>query len=145
MKDEILVEEGIVLSASDGIVEVSLSKSDNCDTCSAKIICKPGDSEKKVLKVLDPFGVLPGDIVKISIQGADVLKASFILYGLPLVILIAGIFSGLSLFSGNEQQELFSFLFSLGLVAVYYLFVKSLQNKRGKENLPKIVFVKRNK
>lgn len=145
MKDELLVEEGIVLSASEGFVEVSLTKSDNCDSCSAKIICKPGDSEKKVLKVIDPFGVLPGDVVKISIQGSDVLKASLILYGLPLVILIAGIFSGLSLFSGYEQQELFSFLFGLVLVTVYYFFVRSLQNKRGKENLPKIVFVKRNK
>ncbi len=144
MKDEILIEEGIVLSVENGIAEVSLSKSDSCYSCSAKLICKPKDDDLKILKVFDPFGALPGDTVKISVHGSDILKASLMLYGLPLILLLVGTFLGLSIFSRSPQVELFSFLFGLGLTAVYYLLNYFSKKNPNKENIPKIVFLKRN-
>lgn len=144
MKDEILIEEGIVLSVENGVAEVSLSKSDSCHSCSAKLICKPKDDDFKILKVFDPFGALPGDTVKISVHGSDILKASLMLYGLPLIILLIGTFLGLSIFSGYPQVELFSFLFGLGLTSLYYLYSFLSSKNRNKENIPKIVFLKRN-
>src|SRR4030066_2580835 len=99
MKGEVLVEEGVVLSVENGIAEISLTKSDNCEECSARLICKPNKDSSKILKAADPFGVIPGDTVRIEIQGKTLFNASILLYGVPLVLLVIGILLGLSIFS----------------------------------------------
>jgi DNA-directed RNA polymerase subunit RPC12/RpoP len=40
MSSELLVEEGKVISAGKGFAEISLTKSNLCQECSAKILCK---------------------------------------------------------------------------------------------------------
>ncbi|MEW6196550.1 MAG: SoxR reducing system RseC family protein [Bacteroidota bacterium] len=145
MKDEVLVEEGIVFASANGIAEVSIQQNDNCEECSAKIICKPQKDNLNIVRVIDPFGVAIGDKVRIEIHGKSLLKASFNLYGLPLILLLVGIFSGSFIFSDINYKELFSFLFGLLLIAIYFVMTISANKNLHNHNLPKIVFVKRNK
>lgn len=141
MYTEELTEEGIVKESKNGIATIVISDSENCKECTAKLYCKPGNSSERSLTVQDPFGTNPGDKVKVSIQGSKILSASFILYGIPLVLLIGGLFLGMQIFNGNK--ELLSTLFSFGLITVYsfFLFVYYRKKKHNTASFPEIIFV----
>lgn len=145
MYNENIIEKGIVLSTKDGYAEIALMQTGSCKECSAKIFCKPsGKTDTKILEVSDPFGVKPGDEVQIQIDGSDVLKASVLLYGVPLLLIVFGIIVGMSLFPRTLIPELLSFLFGLGLTTLYIsglFLIKKI--KHTKPNLPQITFVKR--
>jgi sigma-E factor negative regulatory protein RseC len=98
MYKEELYEEGIVKEAKDGIAIIRIQDSDKCKECTAKIYCKPGSSEERSLTVRDPYGVHPGDNVRVVIGGSKILSATFRLYGIPLILLLAGIFFGMEIF-----------------------------------------------
>jgi sigma-E factor negative regulatory protein RseC len=138
MYKEELYEEGIVKEAKGGIAIISIQDSDKCRECTAKIYCKPGSSEERSLTVRDPYGVHPGDKVRVVIKGSKILSASLMLYGVPLILLLSGIFIGLEIFYTNK--ELYSSLFAIGLVSIYALFML-IFTKKGKEtSYPEIVF-----
>ena len=141
MYKEELYEDGIVKAADDGIAEIVISDSDHCEECSAKVYCKPGSSNERSLTVKDPFGVHPGDKVRVTIKGSKILSASFLLYGIPLIILVAGIFMGLQIFTINK--ELYSTLLAIGLISIYSLgfFLYSKQGKIRTSSYPEITFV----
>lgn len=144
MYTEELVEEGIVTEVKSGIATVSVINSESCEECSAKIFCHTENNLKNVT-AKDPYGVKAGDKVQISIKGRSVVAASFLLYGLPLVLLSACIFIGMNIF--NDNAELFSSLVSIIAVAIYFLAVHLLSNSQSRKNkfLPKIIFVSQEK
>lgn len=139
MYTEELYEEGIVKEAKTGIAVISIQDSDKCKECTAKIYCKPGSSDERSLTVRDPYGVRPGDKVRVVIKGSKILSASLLLYGVPLILLLAGIFIGLEMFYINK--ELYSSLFAIGLVSIYVLFMLLFTKKDKEASYPVIVFV----
>ena len=141
MYKEELYEEGIVKESQNGIATIVLSNSDSCEECSAKVYCKPGSSNERSLTVADPFGVHPGDKVRVSINGNQILKVSFLIYGVPLILILAGLFFGMQFFETNK--ELFSSLTALALVLIYISSVLLIDKKRNREfrSYPKIIFV----
>jgi len=144
MMHEEFNEEAIVIESENGIADVALLRTDNCEECSAKIFCKPKADNTKILRVSDPYGVQPGDEVKIAVAGGIVLKYSFIVYGIPLILLIAGILGGFEFFHNTTSPELFSFLFGVSLTGIYFLgayFV--LKNNNSDNFMPKITFVRK--
>lgn len=145
MQSESIIEKGIVLSAGDGHAEIALIQTGSCEECSAKIFCKPSENkDSKIIEVEDSFGVKAGDEVDIQIKGSDVLKASFMLYGMPLILILFGIILGMSIFNGTSSPELFSFLFSIGITALYFSSILLINKiKHTKPRLPQITFVKR--
>lgn len=139
MYNEELVEEGIVKYSENGIAEVIITNSDNCEECSAKIYCKPGNSSERTLIVRDPLGAKSGDKVRVVIKGSKILSASFLLYGIPLILLLIGIFVGYYIF--NENKELYSTLSGFGLVFFYSIFFLILSKKQKLSSYPEITFV----
>jgi sigma-E factor negative regulatory protein RseC len=141
MYNEELTEEGIVKESKNGIATIVISNSDKCEECTAKIYCKPGNSNERSLIVKDPFGVYPGDKVRVVIKGSKILSASFMLYGIPLILLIGGLFFGMQIF--NYNKELFSSLMAFGFVLFYalFLFILFKNKKQTISSYPEIVFV----
>ncbi len=142
MYTEELTEDGIVKESKNGLATIIISNSDHCEECSAKIYCKPGNSNERSLIVKDPFGVKPGDKVRVSIIGSKILSASFMLYGIPLILLIGGLILGMQIF--NDNKELFSTLLATGLILIYIFlaFILSKKNKQNTSSYAEIVFVK---
>lgn len=138
---EELYEDGIVKEVKDGIAFVILKGSDQCSACTAKNICKPGEEHDKTLTVKDPFGVRPGDAVRIAIKGKNILKASFLLYGIPLILFLAGIYAGMLYF--NQQRELRGTVLGFLLTVAYAVILKIISDKKKNKNkfTPEIVFV----
>ena len=139
MTEEDYLEDGIVMGVEGGRAIVMLTQDDHCEQCAVHDHCKPSGTGGRSLLAIDPFGVRPGDKVKVIVQGKNILLASVLLYGIPLVLLLVGIFAGMVLFKSNI--ELYSSLLGLGLMGVYALAL-FLRSKFGlnRDNLsPKIV------
>ncbi len=143
MYSEELVEEGIVKLSKNGIAEVIIINSDNCVECSAKIYCKPGNAKERTLIVRNPLGAEVGDKVRVVIKGSKILSASFLLYGIPLILLIAGIFIGHYIF--NDNKEIYSTLLSFGIIFFYSIFVLIFSKKQKISSYPEITFVSSNR
>ena len=143
MYNEELTEEGIVKELKDGIATVVISNSDNCEECTAKLYCKPGNTKQRSLTVNDPLGVNVGDSVKVSIKGSQILRVSFLIYGMPLILILAGLFLGMQVFQINK--ELFSTLFAVGLVLAYTSIILLVDKKKKHDirSYSQIVFVNR--
>jgi len=142
MHKEEIIEEGIVLRSNDGIAEVALATGDSCEECTAKIFCKPQDDTNKVLTAVDPYSTSPGDRVRISIEGKTLFSISVLIYGIPLLLLIVGVVIGLNLFKGSSLSELYSFLFSLGLIGIYFLAFYNISIRYFKDKaMPRIIQV----
>jgi sigma-E factor negative regulatory protein RseC len=141
MKEE-FIEEGIVRKINGKYAEVLITNKDECKECSAKLFCKPSSDFENSIEVVDPFGVAPGDVVRFSVNGGNILKASSQLYLVPLVLFIAGILAGYSIFQHFELKELFSFLTGVSLAGIYYSF-HFLFRKNDISILPVIISVKK--
>ncbi len=115
---EFITETGVVTDKNGNILEVTLAENEYCEDCSAKIFCKPKSDKKKSVMVRDTIGCEIGDTVHFSLKGSSLFFVSFKFYGIPLVLIVAGILLGNYLFKGNE---LYSILLSLSTVVVYFV------------------------
>lgn len=138
MYSEELIEEGIVTEVKNGIALVSITPSNSCEECSAKIFCHSENNTKNVT-ARDTYGVKTGDKVQISIKGRNIVAASFLLYGFPSFLFVVSIFIGMNLF--KENSELLSSLSSVAIVGIYYLTYHLISKRNKNKFLPKIIFV----
>lgn len=130
-RGETLLEEGVVLAvtpateAAPGKATVRLVAGDHCDGCPASSVCKPSSGEQRLMDVNDPVGVDVGDRVQVAVPGGAVLKMSFLVYGLPLLLLLAGVWLGTRIWSPETPlRDLWSFLLGAGLAALAVPFVQ---------------------
>ena len=138
-------EEGVVTQVGPpGIAQVKTVRSSACKACSARHSCKPGESKEMEVTVIDPVGVKPGDRVLLTLNTGNLLKATFLLYILPIVGLLAGAVLGnhwghqWGLSSGG-QSGLSALLGFVGLaIAVLFVRWKGNQLGRNKEYRPRI-------
>ncbi len=135
---EKIEEQGIVVVVADGTATISVTRSGICEKCGARLFCKTSGTEPPRVTAKDPLGVQTGDYVRISIPGQDVLLASVCLYGIPLLLFIAGISIGVKFFPSHT--ELYSSLLGIGLCLLYYfaLWLISRTGWRQRQMMPQI-------
>ncbi len=139
MNSEMLIEEGVVVSSENGFAEISVTKSEHCEECSAKIICKPRNKDLQLVKVADPFGTSPGDKVKIAVKGTVLLKSSFKIYGIPLILLLISVFLSNAFLDYSRYKDLYSFLLGILVTLGYYVGIFLSKNSYQKLILPTII------
>jgi sigma-E factor negative regulatory protein RseC len=89
-----MVEEtGIVTKVHGNMASVLVQKKSSCDGCSVQGACE-STAEGMEMDALNPVHASEGQKVKVSITSQAYLKGSMIVYGLPLVIFIAGAIMG---------------------------------------------------
>lgn len=135
--------EGKVTAVNGENASVFLMKHSACGDCGA---CQMGEENMNItIDALNTAGAEVGDKVIVDMETQDVLTAAFIVYGIPLIMLIIGVVSGNFLFGtlmGMEKNvELFSFIIGLVLMAVCFLIIKSKDDKfkKSKKYLSKII------
>lgn len=90
-------EQGVVTRIiAPGQVEVTLQASAACDRCSA---CHRNAEGAFAIEASDAAGAKDGDSVEIEISTEGVVAASFVVYLLPILFMIAGYVSGAKLTS----------------------------------------------
>jgi positive regulator of sigma E activity len=71
--------------------------------------------------------VAVGDRVRVAVPGGAVLKASFLVYGLPLLLLLAGVWFGSLIWPAEVAlRDLWSFLLGAALAAAAVPLVRQI-------------------
>lgn len=123
-------EEGIVVEEDGGTAKVSILKKSACEQCASSGICHPGDQE--YMEASNPLGARKGQKVKVILAPQVYLKASIVLYGVPMVSLIAGaiIAKNLAEHSGAvSNSDLWAFIGGMVCMLVSFIFVKWYNRK----------------
>jgi sigma-E factor negative regulatory protein RseC len=89
-------EEGIVIASNAHTARIKTVRSSACESCSAKHSCHAlGESDDHVeVDVINTIGARVDDRVVIYFGTAPLLKASFLLYFFPILIMMGGAFLG---------------------------------------------------
>lgn len=125
--------EGRIVEITPEFTSVEILVSSACAACHAKGLCGMSEAEEKVIMVpTDPYAQHNvGDTVTVMTKMSMGMKAVWISYVVPLIILMILILSLSEIF----DSQLLCGLASLGGVAVYYfiiwLFRNRLQNEFG--------------
>lgn len=129
-KDEIS-HVGKIVGITPEVTTVEIISSSACSACHAKGVCGVSEQQVKLIGVpTDPYSERkPGDEVDVVLKRSMGLKAVWISYVIPLLILMILILS----LSSVNVHEVYVGLISIGAVAVYYLVIYLLRNRLRKE------------
>jgi positive regulator of sigma E activity len=121
-----VTHEGIVEKISGSMVRVKFVAHSACSACHAKGVCSISNSDEKFVDVTyGSPGLSAGDHVEVILEQNQGFKAVWYGYGLPLLILLAVIFT----LYGITGRDAFSALIGLGSLLPYYLIIYLLRKK----------------
>ena len=84
-------EQGSVVEVQPGRARVQTRRSGSCENCKARSGCTGlGGGREARVWVVDPLGVKIDDEVIIAVPGGTVVRASLLLYLIPVLALLAG-------------------------------------------------------
>lgn len=132
-----ILHEGRIVEITPDFTSVEIVRSSACSQCHAKGLCGFSEDETKVVMLpTDPYSEHKvGDSVNLALKRTMGLKAVWISYVIPLIILMILVLS-LSPVIGNE---LWTGLAAVGGVALYYLVIRLL---RGRLNSEFVFYIK---
>ena len=129
-------EIGQVVECDGQFVRIRMARQKACDKCRA---CAPSaEGDHMYMNALNNCEAAVGDWVSIDLDGRFFFRAMLIMYGLPLVTLLAGF--GLGHSAANALLlplgEVIAFACGIALAALTYYVISKLQHKidRGKNS-----------
>ncbi len=126
---DIITHTGIVTAITDKSVRVSLQENPNCTSCHAKAACGIVDTETKLIEIRNnQQSVKLHDRVNVFIENKSLIKAIFIAYVFPFILLFASLIVFLIFF-----KEWLAGLSSLLVVTLYYFSLHFINNFLKKE------------
>ena len=128
-------EIGVVISTQGVVARVRVQRSGACDACAVSGTCKPVE-ETAELEAFNPIRAKIGQTVRLVLKPQLYLKASIIVYGLPVVSLIGGAILGKNIgeiyFKGMDS-DLISAAFGFGALIISFLAIKIWSSKVEKK------------
>ena len=130
MKKEVY-HDGKIIEITPEFTSVELISSSACSQCHAKGLCGFSEEESKVVMVpTSPYTERKvGDTVTLALKQTMGLKAVWISYVIPLIILMILVLS----LSSVIDNEVWTGLAAIGGVALYYLVIWLLRDKLKNE------------
>jgi len=137
-------EEGIVAEVQGNIAKVEILKKSACEKCAASGVCHPGDQE--LMEADNPLGAIKGQRVMVVVAPQLYLKASIILYGIPMVAMVAGAILGKNAaiaYAGEANSDLWAFIAGMTCLVISFYFIRLYNNKveKTREYQPVIVAI----
>jgi sigma-E factor negative regulatory protein RseC len=138
----VIEEEGIVSEVEGSIARVAIVKKSACEQCAASGVCHPDDED--LMEASNPLGAKKGQKVKVVVAPQLYLKASIILYGIPMAVFIAGAIVAKKLaiqYGMTENSDLWAFIAGSVCLFVSFLFIRVYNKKVEKTQKYKPVIV----
>ena len=123
-------EEGIVVEAEGDLAKVSIMAKSACEKCSASSMCHPGDEE--YMEASNPLGAKKGQKVKVVLAPQIYLKASIILYGIPMTVFITAAILGKNLgqrYGTEASSDLWAFVAGMLSMVLSFLAIRMYNKK----------------
>ena len=129
-------EQGIVLRTDSEAAWVKTVRSSSCEGCTAKGSCHSmGGGNEMEVKALNTAGARAGDRIVLSFETASLLKATFLFYVFPIILLIVGATLGQMLAPLMAlNPSVVSVLVGFGFFFTALFVVKARANKMAKKN-----------
>ncbi|CAB1059880.1 hypothetical protein D1BOALGB6SA_4645 [Olavius sp. associated proteobacterium Delta 1] len=138
-------EHGIVIRTDSRGVWVKTIKTGACEGCSARGSCHSlSDRGEMEVNAVDEAGAKVGDRIVLSFETASLLKATFLLYVFPILLLVIGAVIGQEAapyFNFNPSGFAAIIGFSFFFAAVLVIKVKANKLAKQNEYRPKIIKV----
>lgn len=135
-----MAEVGEVIGLEDKKLVIKLHRTEACAKCRA---CTAGFDDKEMLiKAQNLCDAKIGDCVEIALDSADFYKATLIMYGIPFVMFMLGIFGGYygAIKFGVGVPELVGIAAGVVLVIITYLVIHTQEDRFKKGNyVPKAI------
>lgn len=114
-------EEGLVVNIEANNAYVKIDRKSACGNCKG---CGLGTTDEKsiVVQAINVARAKEGDIVELDLESPDVLLAAFIIYGIPLISLILGIFISYGIMKIINYESEVAML-SIGLLFMFLSFI----------------------
>lgn len=87
-------EPGVVKTVKGDRAEVEVLPSDSCRHCGAAHLCNWSCERTRTITARNPIGAKPGDRVYIRHEEKERLRSSLLIFGLPALLMIAGVIIG---------------------------------------------------
>ncbi len=128
---EEIVHPGIVRKIEGNRIGVSIVSKSMCSECHAKGMCSLSEMKVKEIEVISNFPeeFYVGQMVDLHITRSLGMKAVWISYGIPLIILLTFLLSLLVIC----ENELLAGAISIGAVAVYYFIIFFYRDRIAKD------------
>lgn len=137
-------EEGVVVEAEGASAKVALLKKSACEQCAAAGVCHPTDADQSFMEASNPLGAKKGQRVKVVVAPQVYLKASLILYGLPMAVFVTAaiIAKKTALAWGSAaNSDLWAFFAGMSGLLLSFFFIKRYNTKVEKTQEYKPVIV----
>ena len=121
-----MVEEGVISRVKNGKITVEIERNPACTGCK---LCTKHDKKLMHIELDNSIGAGAGDRVLLHMDDAVILKGAVIVYALPLLGLLSGLFTGnfLANFMGLAHlKEIFSVGGALALLIVSLFVIRRL-------------------
>ncbi len=115
----------------DNNAQIMVKKHAACKNCGACGFLTKTEAAEVIMEVSNPIGAKAGEIVKITAEGKKVLLASLIVYIIPIIALVAAMYTGqeVAINMGREDYELIGVIAGLGAMAGVFVIVRFLDKK----------------
>ena len=124
-------EQGVVVRIDAAGAWVKTVRSEACDSCASKGACHTmGGGKEMEVAVLNPIGARVGDRVVIKLGTSPFLKATFLVYMFPVLLLVVGAAAGEWISrSAGLGSPLPSALLGFGSLAAGLLFMRIIARR----------------
>lgn len=132
---------GTVQSMKNDHVFVKVIREEACAHCK---VCTTGINEGKecLIEAVNQCDAIVGDVVNIDIQANLFLKATAIMYGIPLIAMVLGILISLGIMNklGIPNADIISAMIGIIVTAMVYAWI-NLREKKNKNlaYLPSVI------
>ncbi len=131
-----MIDETGVVTKTEGITaKILVQKKSSCENCGVASACKSSDNGMEI-EALNPVQAKVGQTVKVSIKPQTYLKGTMLVYGIPLVALIAGAILGKNIgeiyFKGVNSDSIAALLGFAALIITFlviYAWSKKAETK----------------
>lgn len=129
VKEDDIRHSGKVVDITPTSILVEIIAEDACSSCHAAGLCSMSEVKKKLVEVPVVTGYEIGEEVWVNMKRSMGMKAVWIAYVMPLMLLIISVLGA----SALGVNELLCGVSALSVIAVYYLGVYLLRNKLKNE------------
>jgi sigma-E factor negative regulatory protein RseC len=122
-----MIEEIGIVTKTDGIMaRVAVQKKGTCEGCAVKGVCET-QGEGAEIEAINAIHAKVGQTVKVSIKPQVYLKGTMMVYGIPLIALIAGAIFGKNIgetYFHGTNSDLIAAIAGFGALILSFLFIK---------------------